>query len=438
MNLNKKVAFYTLGCKVNQYESESIKNQLIQKGYEEVEFDQEADIYIVNSCTVTSIADRKTRNMLRRAKKQNPKGKVIVTGCYAETNRKDLLEMEEIDFVIGNKDKSAVANFVLEIEYQKEREKQAESIFQEKTYQEYEFATFREMTRAYVKIQDGCNEFCSYCKIPFARGKSRSRSPEKILKEVDKLLAEGFQEIILIGINLGDYGKDLAESISFETLVQKLLEKEDLKRIRIGSVYPDRIHDTFIQLFENPKMMPHLHISLQSCDDTVLRKMRRKYGKDLILATLEKLRNVVPEMEYTADIIVGFPGETEEMFQNTCQVLEKIGFSHLHIFPYSDREGTLASRFPDKISAEEKRKRVGQVEELQKKIEYSRREKYVGKQLELLLEEEKEGYYWGYSRNYLRVKIPVKQEQLLNSLVKVQIEGIEKGVLIGNEYEKNL
>lgn len=289
MNLNKRVAFYTLGCKVNQYESESIKNQLLQKGYEEVGFETTADVYIVNSCTVTSIADRKTRNMLRRAKKQNPLGKVIVTGCYAETNRKDLLEMEEIDFVIGNKDKNAVANFVEEIHNQ-ERGEREESIFQEKEYQEYEFATFREMTRAYVKIQDGCNEFCSYCKIPFARGRSRSRRPEKVLEEIDKLLVEGFREIILIGINLGDYGKDLKEEINFEDLVRNILKKDLLQRVRIGSVYPDRITESFMTLFDHPKMMPHLHISLQSCDDTVLRNMRRNYGKDVILKALFSLR----------------------------------------------------------------------------------------------------------------------------------------------------
>lgn len=438
MNLNRKVAFYTLGCKVNQYESESIKNQLLKKGYEEVDFEKKADIYIVNSCTVTSIADRKTRNMLRRAKKQNPDGKVIVTGCYAETNRKDLLEMEEIDFVIGNKDKSAVATFILEIEQQKDEWKEEESIFKEKEYREYEFATLREMTRAYVKIQDGCNEFCSYCKIPFARGKSRSRKPERILEEIDKLLKEGFQEIILIGINLGDYGKDLPEEIRFEDLVQRILTKEDLARLRVGSVYPDRITEDFIKLFENPKMMPHLHISLQSCDDTILQKMRRKYGRDLIVSSLENLRRVVPNIEYTADIIVGFPGETEEMFQNTYEVLELLAFSHLHIFPYSDREGTIASRMENKIGSEMKKQRTKQLEGLQQQVEQNRREFYIGKTLEMLIEEEKEGYYWGYSPNYLRIKIPATRELLLNSLVQVNIQQAEKGVLIGNEYEENL
>ncbi len=436
MNSNKRVAFYTLGCKVNQYESESIKNQLLQKGYEEVEFETIADVYIVNSCTVTSIADRKTRNILRRAKKQNPSGKLIVTGCYAETNRKDLLEMEEIDFVIGNKDKSAVAKFVEEIHMQERAEKK-ESIFQEKEYQEYEFATFREMTRAYVKIQDGCNEFCSYCKIPFARGKSRSRKQEKILEEIDKLLAEGFREIILIGINLGDYGKDLDEGSCFESLVREILKRDLLDRLRIGSIYPDRITESFMELFDNPKMMPHLHISLQSCDDTVLKNMRRKYGRELILNALLSLRKKVSMMEYTADVIVGFPGETEEMFQNTYDSLQEIGFSHLHIFPYSDREGTLASRMENKIGAEKKRERVGSLENLQKKIEEDRRKSYLGKILEVLLEEKKEGYWWGYSPNYLRIKVK-GNDLTVNSMLRVKVESIEKGVLVAYEYEKSV
>lgn len=438
MNLNRKVAFYTLGCKVNQYESESIKNQLLKKGYEEVDFEKKADIYVVNSCTVTSIADRKTRNMLRRAKKQNPNGKVIVTGCYAETNRKDLLEMEEIDFVIGNKDKNAVATFILEIEQQKDRWKQEESIFQEKEYREYEFATLREMARAYVKIQDGCNEFCSYCKIPFARGKSRSRKAERVLEEIEKLLTEGFQEIILIGINLGDYGKDLAEDICFEDLVERILKKKKLSRLRVGSVYPDRITERFVKLFENSKMMPHLHISLQSCDDTILQRMRRKYGKDVIVSSLENLREIVPDIEYTADIIVGFPGETEEMFRNTYETLKRLSFSHLHVFPYSDREGTIASHMENKIGAEIKKQRTKQLEDLQEQIGQKRREVYIGKTLEMLIEEKKEGYYWGYSSNYLRIKMLATRELLLNSLVQVNIQEAEKGVLIGNEYEKSL
>ena len=432
MSFNKKVAFYTLGCKVNQYETESIKNQLIKKGYEEVNFEDKADIYIVNSCTVTSVADRKTRNMLRRAKKINPNGAVIVTGCYAQTNSKELLEMEDIDYVIGNTDKSGIVNFIEDIENRTMEKLKNHNIFLDSEYTEYEFATLREMSRAYVKIQDGCNNFCSYCKIPFARGKSRSRHKDNILKEITKLSQEGFKEIILIGINLGAYGEDLENGGNFEDLLKDILKIEGIERVRIGSVYPDKISDEFIEMFSNPKLMPHLHISLQSCDDTVLKRMRRKYGSSLIEERLTKLRKTVPNMEYTADVIVGFPGESQEMFQNSYNLIDKIGFSGLHIFQYSDRENTLASTFEDKIDPKVKKERADELEKLKEIMAERERKKYLDKELKVLVEEEKDGYLYGYSENYLRVKFKGKATSL-NHIVSVKIDSLEKEMLIGNE-----
>ena len=432
MNFNKRVAFYTLGCKVNQYETESIKNQLIQKGYTETSFDSEADIYIVNSCTVTSVADRKTRNMLRRAKKINPHGKVIVTGCYAQTNSKELLEMEDIDYVIGNKYKKGIVNFIEDIENRSLDRLKNDNIFDEYEYTEYEFATLREMSRAYVKIQDGCNNFCSYCKIPFARGRSRSRKKENILKEITKLVSEGFKEVILIGINLGAYGEDLEENIDFEDLLEEILQINGLERVRIGSVYPDKITDRFIDMFKYKNLMPHLHISLQSCDDTVLKMMKRKYGSQLIEERLLKLKNSVKNMEYTADIIVGFPGETDEMFKNSYALIDKIGFSGIHIFQYSDRENTVASRLENKIDSKVKKERADRLEELKKEMAKQEREFYLGKELEVLIEEEIDGYLYGYSENYLRVKLKGKKE-LINKIVKIKITSLEKELLIADE-----
>ena len=432
MSFNKKVAFYTLGCKVNQYETESIKNQLIKKGYEEVNFEDKADIYIVNSCTVTSVADRKTRNMLRRAKKINPNGAVIVTGCYAQTNSKELLEMEDIDYVIGNTDKSGIVNFIEDIENRTMEKLKNHNIFLDSEYTEYEFATLREMSRAYVKIQDGCNNFCSYCKIPFARGKSRSRHKDNILKEITKLSQEGFKEIILIGINLGAYGEDLENGGNFEDLLKDILKIEGIERVRIGSVYPDKISDEFIEMFSNPKLMPHLHISLQSCDDTVLKRMRRKYGSSLIEERLTKLRKAVPNMEYTADVIVGFPGESQEMFENSYNLIDKIGFSGLHIFQYSDRENTLASTFEDKIDPKVKKERADELEKLKEIMAERERKKYLDKELRVLVEEEKNGYFYGYSENYLRVKLKGEATNL-NHIVSVKIDSLEKEMLIGNE-----
>lgn len=432
MSFNKKVAFYTLGCKVNQYETESIKNQLIKKGYEEVSFEDKADIYIVNSCTVTSVADRKTRNMLRRAKKINPNGAVIVTGCYAQTNSKELLEMEDIDYVIGNTDKSGIVNFIEDIENRTMEKLKNHNIFLDSEYTEYEFATLREMSRAYVKIQDGCNNFCSYCKIPFARGKSRSRQKDNILKEITKLSQEGFKEIILIGINLGAYGEDLENGGNFEDLLRDILKIDGIERVRIGSVYPDKISDEFIEMFSNPKLMPHLHISLQSCDDSVLKRMKRKYGSSLIEERLTKLRKAVPNMEYTADVIVGFPGETQEMFENSYKLIDKIGFSGLHIFQYSDRENTLASTFEDKIDPKVKKERADELEKLKEIMAERERKKYLDKELKVLVEEEKDGYLYGYSENYLRVKLKGEATSL-NHIVSVKINSLEKEMLIGDE-----
>ncbi|WP_289101858.1 tRNA (N(6)-L-threonylcarbamoyladenosine(37)-C(2))-methylthiotransferase MtaB [uncultured Fusobacterium sp.] len=432
MSFNKRVAFYTLGCKVNQYETESIKNQLLKKGYTETAFEEKAEIYIVNSCTVTSVADRKTRNMLRRAKKINPRGIVIVTGCYAQTNSKELLEMEEIDYVIGNSDKNAIVNFIEDIENRTMEKVKNHNIFLDSEYTEYEFATLREMSRAYVKIQDGCNNFCSYCKIPFARGKSRSRKKENIIKEIEKLVEEGFKEIILIGINLGAYGEDLDEGENFESLLKSILEINKLQRVRIGSVYPDKISDEFINMFDNKKLMPHLHISLQSCDDEVLKRMRRKYGSSLIEERLLKLKKKVKNMEYTADVIVGFPGETEEMFQNSYNLIEKIGFSGIHIFQYSDRENTIASSFTDKIDAKVKKERADRLEVLKSEMAKKERKKYIGKHLSVLLEEEINGYLYGYSENYLRVKIKDNGIEV-NSIIDIKINSLEKEMLIAYE-----
>ena len=338
MSFNKKVAFYTLGCKVNQYESESIKNQLIEVGYEIVDFDKKSDIYIINSCTVTSVADKKTRSLMRRVKKNNPESILILTGCYAQTNTKELQKFPEIDYIIGNIDKREIFNFIEELANKKMNKIQSNDIFQEEKYMEYEFATLREMSRAYIKIQDGCNSFCSYCKIPFARGKSRSRKLESIINEVEKVSKEGFKEIILIGINVGAYGEDFLEPVSFEKMVKSVSKVEGIERIRFGSIYPDRITDEFIELFKDKKIMPHIHISLQSGDNIILEKMRRKYGAELIEERILKLRAQVPEIEFSGDVIVGFPGETEEMHENTKKIIQKINFQDLHVFQYSDRE----------------------------------------------------------------------------------------------------
>lgn len=434
MSLNKKVAFYTLGCKVNQYETESLKTKLMNLGYENVEFEEYSDYYIVNSCTVTSIADKKTRNILRRAKKNNPKSKVIVTGCYAQTNGEELLNIDEVDYVVGNSNKEEIVNLVKELEKNEVKNNlMISDIFMEKKYKELEFSTLREMSRAYIKIQDGCNNFCSYCKIPFGRGRSRSRDFQNILEEARKLSLEGYKEIILIGINIGDYGKDLDETRTFEELLEEIVKIDGITRIRIGSIYPDRISDKFIEVMKNKKIMPHLHISLQSCDDEILKLMRRNYGTSLIKERLKKLRESIPEIEYTADVIVGFPGETKERYENTKKVIEEIKFSDLHVFPYSERENTQAIKLDGKVDVHQRKMRVIDLENIQKGINRTIREKYIGKKVQVLIEEEKENSYYGYSQNYLRVKIKNKNgiKLQVNDEINIEIISIEKEMLIG-------
>ncbi|WP_319369930.1 tRNA (N(6)-L-threonylcarbamoyladenosine(37)-C(2))-methylthiotransferase MtaB [uncultured Ilyobacter sp.] len=434
---NKKAAFCTLGCKVNQYETESIKKQLLDLGYNEVNFDDKADVYIVNSCTVTTIADRKTRNMLRRAKKNNPNSLVIATGCYAQTNAEDLEAIEEIDYVIGNSDKSGIIDLINNIDSEKTSERVIhKNIFDAKEYEELEFSTLREMSRAYIKIQDGCNNFCSYCKIPFARGRSRSRKLESILKEAEVLANECFKEIIIIGINLGAYGEDIPGNGDFETLLDKISMIKGIERIRIGSMYPDKISDRFIELMKNnEKLMPHLHISLQSCDDEILKAMNRNYDSHLIKERLLKLKKNVKNIEYTADVIVGFPGEYEINFENTASVIKEIGFSDLHIFQYSDRENTAASKLSNKIDSRTKKTRAAKLEKLKEEMQSSLMVKYMGETMEILVEESKNGNTYGYSKNYIKVEI-VDYIGKVNELVEVLISGVENGRLKGGKKIK--
>jgi len=436
----KRAAFYTLGCKVNQYETESVKNQLLRHGFEIVDFSREADYYIVNTCTVTSIADKKSRNMLRRAKKTNRNSKLIVTGCYAQTNGKDLLPMTEIDYIVGNSGKENLLSLILALEENPETATQprflSDPVFSGGRYRESEPALYREMSRAYIKIQDGCDNFCAYCKIPFARGRSRSRDLRNILEEIRTVAAEGYKEAIVIGINLGAYGLDLPEKLNFTAAMEKILEENLIERIRIGSVYPDQIDDDFIRLFRHKTLMPHLHVSLQSCDDTVLRNMKRHYDAKTIERGLTALKSTVPLMEFTGDVIVGFPGETDRMFQNTCELIERIGFAGLHVFPYSDREHTAAAALPDKAPGEIKRERARILGERKKRLAAAAREKYVGRTLSVLIEAEKGGFLYGYSENYLKTRIRIGEDcsapAQINTIRRVMIHSIEKEMLTSN------
>lgn len=432
--LNKTVAFYTLGCKVNQYETEVIKKDFLDNNYIEVDFEEKSDVYVINTCTVTSVADKKNRKMIRRAITRNPESKLIVTGCYAQTNIEELKEIKEIDYIIGNAKKENV----YEIFSRDLSNYQVDNIFDEKEYSSRKFTILRDKARAFVKIQDGCNKFCSYCKIPYARGLSRSRSSKDIIEEVTYLVKEGYREIVITGINMSEYGIDLEESINFDDIVEQILEVSGIERVRVSSVYPDTLSDRFIQMLStNSKLMPHLHISVQSLDDEILRLMKRKYNAQYVVEKLQRVQKLVPEVSLTADIIVGFPRETEECFQNTLNNIKKINFSDLHVFPYSDREKTAALLIDGKIDSKVKKERVKRIQEMNDLNFIEFRKNQIGKVHKVYIEEINKGLAIGYTENYLKTYVNVKEQEgierniKISDVVTVKIIGFDKMMLEG-------
>lgn len=430
----KTAAFYTLGCKVNQYETEIIKKDFLDNGYREVEFEDKADVYIVNTCTVTAMADKKNRKMLRRAKSTNPDSIVVATGCYAQTNIDQLKEMNEIDFIIGNSKKENVYDII----NKNVSHYQVDNIFDEKEYSSKKYTILREKARAFVKIQDGCNKFCSYCKIPFARGLSRSRPIENVLEEITYLGEQGYKEIVLTGINLSEYGLDLEPKTDFDTILEKILEVDKIERVRVSSAYPDTITDKFLNMLKNnPKLMPHLHVSIQTLDDKILHLMRRKYDAKFVVDILQKVQKEVPEISLTADVIVGFPQEEKENFENTLKNLETIGFSDLHVFPYSDREKTTAALLDGKIDQGTKKQRVKEVEKLNNKKYKEFREKMLNTIQRVYIEEIVEDTAFGYTENYIKTFIKLKTENKNNlelqvsDLVDVKITNFDEILLEG-------
>ena len=427
MSINKKVAFYTLGCKVNQYETEIIKKDFIENGYEEVKFEDNADIYVINTCTVTNIADKKNKKMLRRAKKTNPEAVVIATGCYAQTNLEDLKELEEVDYIIGNVKKENV----YEIFSKSLSNYQVDNIFDEKEYTSTKYTVLRDKARAFVKIQDGCTKFCSYCKIPYARGLSRSRKPDEVLEEIRFLGESGYKEVVLTGINLSEYGLDLGLGITFDYILEEVLKIESIKRVRVSSVYPDTLSEKFIHLLKtNEKLMPHLHVSIQSLDDKVLSLMKRKYNAEFVVNLLTGIQKEVPEIAVTADLIVGFPQEEEENFLNTFENIKKISFSDFHLFPYSDREKTAAAQLSGKVDQKTKKDRVKYLEKLKEEKFLEFRKKSLNTIQKVYIEEIKLDKAYGYTENYLKVELEAENHKVMD-VIDVKIVSVYDDLLKG-------
>lgn len=402
--------------------------KFMEKGYEKVEYESKADIYIINTCSVTNMADKKSRQIIRQAKVHNHDSIVVATGCYAQVNKEELEKIDELDIIIGNKDKS---NIVEIVEHYSNQYQQVGKIEEEKEFQDFGTVTYTEKTRAVIKVQDGCNNFCSYCIIPYAKGRVRSRKPESVINEIQEIVKTGIQEVVITGIHIASYGKDFNDGTKLIDLLEQINKIENLKRIRLGSLEPNLITPEFVQRLVNvDKICDHFHLSLQSGCNETLKRMNRKYTTEEFEESVKLLRSKFTNVALTTDIIVGFPAETEEEFNITYEFLKKIKFSKMHIFKYSPRKGTIAAKMKEQIKANVKEARSNKLIELSEKNEIEFLQKYVAKELDVLFEAKaKNGYTEGHTTNYINVKS--KAENLENTIQKVKIEKIEGLEAIG-------
>ena len=415
-----KAALHNLGCKVNAYETEAMQQILEEAGYEIVPFSEYADVYVINTCSVTNMADRKSRQMLHRAKKQNPDAIVVGAGCYVQTKEAQALVDESIDIVIGNNKKHELVPLLREYEASHRKMACVADINHEKqAYEELSLSRTAEHTRAFIKVQDGCNQFCTYCIIPFARGRVRSRELPDVLQEIRTLAKSGYREVVLTGIHLSSYGVDNGESLLH--LIKAVHELEGIERIRLGSLEPRIVTDAFAKrLSELPKICPHFHLSLQSGCDTVLSRMNRRYDTAEYEVGCALLRRYFEHPAITTDVIVGFPGETDEEFETTERYLERIHFYEMHIFQYSRREGTKAAAMPDQVPEAVKKERSEKLLALGHRMSEEFRRYYLGRQVTALLEEEflydGKRYYTGYTKEYVKVAVETEKD-LSNTFV---------------------
>ena len=427
----RKVAFYTLGCKVNQYETNAMIQQFQEHGYELVEFEEKADIYIINTCTVTNMSDKKSREILRRAKKQNPVSTLVAVGCYAQVGKEKLEQIPEIDLILGTNEKNNIVAYVEKYRKEKKREEVVTDVMQMREFQDFGTITYTDKNRAAIKVQDGCDRFCSYCIIPYARGRVRSRKIESVVKEAEEISKKGVKEIVITGIHIASYGKDLPGNISLIHLLEALNAVPTIQRIRLGSLEPKLMTKEFIErLVKLEKICDHFHLSLQSGCNATLARMNRRYTTEEFYEVVTMLRQAYPNVSLTTDIIVGFPGETEEEFEETYQFLQKVQFYKMHVFKYSPRSGTKAAQMKEQIDGNKKEIRSNRLLELSDKNQQEQNKKEFGKVVEVLWEEYKDGYYIGHTTNYEEVKINT-QEQLENTITKVTITGTNGLTLLG-------
>lgn len=435
-----KIAFYTLGCKVNQYETDLMIEKFKEKEYEIVDFNDISDIYVINSCSVTNMSTRKTRQVLSKAKKSG--GITVLAGCYAQEvmDKENITLLKNVDLVIGNEEKNDIVSIVAE--YIKDNEKisqknksitfKVSDISKVKKYVQKDVLQNGVNIRESVKIEDGCNNFCSYCIIPYVRGRVRSRNIEDIVSEVENLVKSGVGEVVLVGIEIASYGLDLNENISLIDVIERVNKIDGLKRIRLGSIEPRVLTDDVIdRLSKVDKLCHHFHISVQSLDNNVLKRMNRKYKREDIFNIVEKIKEKMPDSAFTCDIIVGFPGETEEEFLNTIDGVKKVSFYEVHAFKYSKRKWTIAAKMENQVDGNVANKRSETLIELAKKLKLEYMRRYLGRQEEVLIESYKNGYLYGFTSNYIKVKIK-GDRKLWGCLLKIELDSIKEDLILGD------
>lgn len=435
--MKKTVSFYTLGCKVNQYETNAMEQQFIKNNYEIVENTQKADIYVINTCTVTNMAERKSRQMLRRVKEINPSAVLVVCGCYAQVAKNELEQIPEIDIILGINEKNEIVqiveNYMEKMAEQDKRSQEAEidDVSKQKEFLDFGDVTYTEKNRAVVKVQDGCNMFCSYCIIPYARGRIRSRKIESVVSEIKKIAKEKIKEVVITGIHVASYGKDFdnentSKKIRLIDLLEAINKIDGIDRIRLSSLEPTIVDEEFAtRLSKLDKICDHFHLSLQSGCDETLKRMNRKYTTQIYRDAVATLRKYYPEASFTTDVIVGFPGETDEEFAKTYEFLKEIDFYRLHVFKYSPRRGTVAEKMPNQIDGNKKEERSNKLIELSNSTENKHNQSYIGKTVKVLFEEFEDGFFKGHTTNYMMVKVAGEEEQsdkFVNKILDVKIK----------------
>ena len=428
-----KVGFLTLGCKVNQYETNGMIQRFKECGYDIVEFEEKADIYVINTCTVTNMSDRKSRQFLRQAKKNNPDSVVVAVGCYVQVSKEELEQIPEIDLTLGTNDKVEIVNHVENFIKEKTKKELAENIIYEANFEDFGTVTYTEKTRAVIKVQDGCDRFCSYCIIPFARGKIRSRKPENVIDEIKEIAKNGIKEVVITGIHVASYGRDFESDYRLIDLLEEINKIDGIERIRLGSIEPLLITEEFMNRFiKLEKVCHHFHLSLQSGSTDTLKRMNRRYTAEEFEEIVNRIRKYYQDAILTTDIIVGFPDESEKEFEDTYEYLKRINFYKMHVFKYSPRKGTKAAEMKNQIPGDIKEIRSKRLLELSDENEIRYLDSYIGREVEVLFEEFDGEFYKGHTSNYIMV-LAKSEKDLTNKIINVKVNSRNNLSLVGNE-----